>query len=46
MKDGNLATIDPNKKSILNVMETIITSNFVVDDVTNALRDDELYLKF
>ncbi|EAS06500.2 origin recognition complex subunit 1, putative (macronuclear) [Tetrahymena thermophila SB210] len=46
VKDTQLIGLDPNKKHFCHVVDIQINSNFSVDDVTNSLKEDEIYLKF
>ncbi|KAL4473134.1 hypothetical protein ABPG72_007364 [Tetrahymena utriculariae] len=46
VKDTQLIGLDPNKKHYCHIADIQINSNFSVDDVTNSLKDDEIYIKF
>ncbi|KAL4429660.1 hypothetical protein ABPG74_017069 [Tetrahymena malaccensis] len=46
VKDTQLVGLNVNKNHYCHVSDIQITSNFTVDDVTNSLKEDEVYSKF
>lgn len=45
-KDVNDGNLDPNKKGFSNIVDIYIEMNLTIDDITNSLKDDDIFLKF